>query len=221
MESPAGGQSPSSQDELTVFGPSRSEQQQQQAAQAAGESIAGPESPQPKQHRKTSARAAAPAATAAGGAQGAAVVEGMRGMRGVYPDVDPAMRRFTGGASGIPWGHGESGCVLQECLRPQGGGQPCSIVATACPTHQSQQMLQIRLWLHLMRLMPGPGTVQRLQRHWHAEHRAWPSQSLSIHVHAAACRWHPRGTLGLEVRHPDCEDPVCCLEQHTQQLHAA
>lgn len=120
MQRPAGGQCPKSQGEPTVLGSSG--QQQQQAAQAAGDSIAGPESPQPKQHRRTPARAAAPAAAAALGAQQAAVVEGMRGMIGVYPDVDPAARRFTGGASGIPWGHGGSGCVWKECLRPLGGG---------------------------------------------------------------------------------------------------
>ena len=59
------------------------------------------------------------------------MVEGMRGMRGVYPDVDPATRRFTGGASGIPWGRGGSGCILVECLRLQGGGSPCLMVVTA------------------------------------------------------------------------------------------
>ena len=147
VKSPAGGQSPNSQGELTAPGPS--EQQQQRAAQAAGDSIAGPESPPPKQHRRTPARAAAPAAAAAGGAQKASVVEGMRGMVGVYPDVDPGMRRFTGGASGIPWGHGRSGCILQECLRPQGGGHPCATVVTHCSLHLRQQMLQICLWLHL------------------------------------------------------------------------
>ena len=63
------------------------------------------------------------------------MVEGMRGMIGVYPDVDPATRRFTGGASGIPWGHGGSGCILKKCLRPHSGGYPCLMVFANCPMH--------------------------------------------------------------------------------------
>lgn len=148
------------------------------------------------------------------------MVEGMRGMIGVYPDVDPAARRFTGGASGIIWGHGGSASgrsvsgrwvVVSACL----------VVVTHRPMHLQHLLAQMRLWLHLILLMPAPVTVQRLQLQWHAEHGVWPFQSLPFHVHAAACRGHSGGTLGLEVRPADCEDAVCCLEQHHQHDQAA